>query len=265
MDHNSPRSRRSRKPEPKPDIYSTFVVHSDSDSDQGRDRDKRKAKPEEDENVDLYATMVYKGDSDGEGEEDDEDDSMLPPLLKRLPKDFGGGASLDYDDDDGDETGDFGTMIVKTDRSSHSKNSPYSSKPRMGVSPRRRARGGDEESSDEEDEEEEDDDDDGEYGTFVVKSSSKKGKNKEKEIDMSTMGRAVASMQKSNFGGKTRKLDPSSSSSKLQGEDNRKMQQQNSKMSTTSLPDSITREDPTTKYEFLNELGKLAYLELICC
>ncbi|EOA33623.1 hypothetical protein CARUB_v10019794mg [Capsella rubella] len=260
MDNNSPRSRRSRKPETKPDIYSTFVVHSDSDSDQGRDRDKRKSKPEEDENVDLYATMVYKGDSDGGGEEDDEDDSMLPPLLKRLPKDFGGGASLDYDEDDG---GDFGTMIVKTDRSS--KNSPYSSKPPMGVSPRTRGRGGDEESSEEEEEEEDDDDDededddDGEYGTFVVKSKAKKGKKKEKEIDMSTMGRAVASMQKSNFGGKTRKLDPSSSSSKLQGEDNRKMQQQNSKMSTTSLPDSITREDPTTKYEFLNELGKGSY------
>lgn len=254
MDHNSPRSRRSRKPEPKPDLYSTFVVHSDSDSDQGRDRDKRKAKPEEDENVDLYATMVYKGESDGGGEEDDEeDDSLLPPLLKRLPKDFGGGASLDYDEDDGDESGDFGTMIVKTDRSSHSKKSPYSSKPRMTVSPRRRPRGVDEESSDEDDEE--DDDDDGEFGTFVVKSSSKKGK--EKEIDMSTMGRAVASMQKSNFGGKTRKLDPSSPSSQLQGEDHRKMQQQNSIMSTTSLPDSITREDPTTKYEFLNELGKL--------
>ncbi|AEE34897.1 putative protein kinase STE-STE20-Pl family [Arabidopsis thaliana] len=236
MDHNSPKSRRSRKPEPKPDIYSTFVVHSDSDSDQGRDRDKRKAKPEEDENVDLYATMVYKGDSDGEGEEDDDDDSMLPPLLKRLPKDFGGGASLDYDDDDGDESGDFGTMIVKTDRSSHSKkNSPYSSKPRMGVSPRRRARGGDEESSDEEDEEEDDDDDDGDYGTFVVKSKDKKGKKKDKEIDMTTMGRAVASMQKSNFGGKTRKLDPSSSSSKLHGEDNRKMQQQNRKGSYGSV------------------------------
>ncbi|XP_010415554.1 PREDICTED: serine/threonine-protein kinase PAK 1-like [Camelina sativa] len=265
MDHNnSPRSRRSRKPEPKPDIYSTFVVHSDSDSDQGGDRDKRKSKPEEDENVDLYATMVYKGDSDGGGgDEDDEDDSMLPPLLKRLPKDFGGGASLDYDEDDGDETGDFGTMIVKTDRSSsRSKNSPYSSNPRIGVSPRRR--GGDEESSDEEEEEEEEDDDDddeddGDYGTFVVKPKAKKGKSKEKEIDMSTMGRAVASMQKSNFGGKTRKSDPSSSSSKLQGEDNRKMQQQNSKMSTTSLPDSITREDPTTKYEFLNELGKGSY------
>ncbi|KAL1218486.1 Serine/threonine-protein kinase 1 [Cardamine amara subsp. amara] len=254
MDHNSPRSRRSRKPEPKPDIYATFVVHSDSDSDQGGDRDKRKAKPEEDENVDLYATMVYKGDSDGGGEEDDEDDdSLLPPLLKRLPKDFGGGASLDYD---GDEAEDFGTMIVKTDRSSQSKNSPYSSKPRMTVSPRRRARGGDEESSDEEEEE---DDDDGEFGTFVVKSSSKKGKEKEKEIDMSTMGRAVASMQKSNFGGKARKLDPSSPSSHLQGEDRRRMQQQNSKMSTTSLPDIITREDPTTKYEFLNELGKGSY------
>ncbi|KFK41345.1 hypothetical protein AALP_AA2G118100 [Arabis alpina] len=233
MDHNSPKSRRSRKPpEPKPDIYSTFVVHSDSDSDS--DQDKRKSKLEEDENVDLYATMVYKGDSDGGGgeeDDDDEDDSMLPPLLKRLPKDFGGGASLDYDDDDG--AGDFGTMIVKTDRSI-----PFSSKPRMTVSPRRRDES---ESSDEEDEEEEDD---GEYGTFVVK----KGKEKEKEIDLSTMGRAVASMQKSSFGGKNRK-----------SEDHRKMQQQNSKMSTTSLPDSITREDPTTKYEFLNELGKGSY------
>ncbi|ESQ28328.1 hypothetical protein EUTSA_v10018124mg [Eutrema salsugineum] len=253
MDHNSPRSRRSRKPEPKPDIYATFVVHSDSDSDQGRDRDKRKAKPEEDENVDLYATMVYKGDSDGGGgeeDDDDDDDSLLPPLLKRLPKDFGGGASLDYDEDDGDGDGDFGTMIVKSDRSSHSKNSPYSSNPRMAVSPRRRARGDDEESSDEEDEE---DDDGGEYGTFVVKSSSKKGKEKEKEMDLSTMGRAVASMQKSSFGGKNRKSRPSSPS------ENRRMQQQNSKMSTTSLPESITREDPTTKYEFLNELGKGSY------
>ncbi|KAL0701244.1 hypothetical protein Bca4012_057366 [Brassica carinata] len=208
MDPNSPRPRRHRKPDsPKSDLYSTFVVHSDSDS----DRDKHK----DDENVDLYATMVYKGDSDGE---EDDEDSMLPPLLKRLPKDFGGGAS--YDDDDGG--GDFGTMIVKKDRSSDSKNSPPD----------------EEESSDEE----------GEYGTFVVKSSSsssKKGKEKkEKEMDLSTMGRAVASMQESSFGAKNRK---SSSPTRRSG-----------KMSTTSLPDCI-REDPTTKYEFLNELGKGSY------
>ncbi|KAG2322669.1 hypothetical protein Bca52824_015882 [Brassica carinata] len=208
MDPNSPRPRRHRKPDsPKSDLYSTFVVHSDSDS----DRDKHK----DDENVDLYATMVYKGDSDGE---EDDEDSMLPPLLKRLPKDFGGGAS--YDDDDGG--GDFGTMIVKKDRSSDSKNSPPD----------------EEESSDEE----------GEYGTFVVKSSSsssKKGKEKkEKEMDLSTMGRAVASMQESSFGAKNRK---SSSPTRRSG-----------KMSTTSLPDCV-REDPTTKYEFLNELGKGSY------
>ncbi|KAJ4909681.1 Protein kinase superfamily protein [Raphanus sativus] len=81
----------------------------------------------------------------------------------------------------------------------------------------------------------------------------KKGKGK--EVDLSTMGRAVASMQESSFGGKKKKREsrPSSPSS------NRRMQQQNSKMSTTSLPDSITREDPTTKYEFLNELGKGSY------
>ncbi|KAL0682938.1 hypothetical protein Bca4012_049786 [Brassica carinata] len=234
MDQNSPRSRRTRQTDPKPDIYSTFVVHSDSDSDQDN---KRNAKPEDDddENVDLYATTVYKGDSDGGGDEDDDDDSFLPPLLKRLPKDFGGGASLDYDDDD---NGDFGTMIVKKDRDSHS-----SSKPRVAASPPRRI--ADEESSEEE-----------EFGTFVVKPSSKKGKEKEKEkeMDLSTMGRAVASMQESSFGGKkNRKSRPSSPSS------HRRMQQQNSKMSTTSLPDSITREDPTTKYEFLNELGKGSY------
>ncbi|CDY50304.1 BnaA02g14620D [Brassica napus] len=229
MDQNSPRSRRTRQPDPKPDIYSTFVVHSDSDSDQDS---KRKPKPEDDEddeNVDLYATTVYKGDTDGGGDEDDDDDSFLPPLLKRLPKDFGGGASLDYDDED---DGDFGTMIVKKDRDSHS-----SSKPRVAASPPRRI--ADEESSEEE-----------EFGTFVVKPFSKKGK----EMDLSTMGRAVASMQESSFGGKkNRKSRPSSPSS------HRRMQQQNSKMSTTSLPDSITREDPTTKYEFLNELGKGSY------
>ncbi|KAF2599860.1 hypothetical protein F2Q68_00008654, partial [Brassica cretica] len=118
-----------------------------------------------------------------------------------------------------------------------------SSKPRVAASPPRRI--ADEESSEEE-----------EFGTFVVKPSSKKGKEKEKEkeMDLSTMGRAVASMQESSFGGKkNRKSRPSSPSS------HRRMQQQNSKMSTTSLPDSITREDPTTKYEFLNELGKGSY------
>lgn len=231
MDQNSPRSRRTRQTDPKPDIYSTFVVHSDSDSDQDS---KRKPKPEDDEddeNVDLYATTVYKGDTDGGGDEDDDDDSFLPPLLKRLPKDFGGGASLDYDDED---DGDFGTMIVKKDRDSHS-----SSKPRVAASPPRRI--ADEESSEEE-----------EFGTFVVKPFSKKGK----EMDLSTMGRAVASMQESSFGGKkNRKSRPSSPSS------HRRMQQQNSKMSTTSLPDSITREDPTTKYEFLNELGNVTSLK----
>ncbi|CAN7040261.1 unnamed protein product [Brassica rapa subsp. trilocularis] len=233
MDQNSPRSRRTRQPDPKPDIYSTFVVHSDSDSDQDSKRKPKAEDDEDDENVDLYATTVYKGDTGGGGDEDDDDDSFLPPLLKRLPKDFGGGASLDYDDED---DGDFGTMIVKKDRDSHS-----SSKPRVAASPPRRI--ADEESSEEE-----------EFGTFVVKPSSKKGKEKEKEMDLSTMGRAVASMQESSFGGKkNRKSRPSSPSS------HRRMQQQNSKMSTTSLPDSITREDPTTKYEFLNELGKGSY------
>ena len=49
--------------------------------------------------------MIYK-----DGDEEDEDDSSLPPLLKRLPKDFGGGPT---DCDDDDNAGDFGTVIVK--------------------------------------------------------------------------------------------------------------------------------------------------------
>ncbi|CAH8327136.1 unnamed protein product [Eruca vesicaria subsp. sativa] len=226
MDPNSPRSRRTRKPDPKPDIYSTFVVHSDSDSDPDTTTTtNRKSKP--DETVDLYATTVYKGDDE---EDEEDDDSFLPPLLKRLPKDFGG-----YDDEeDGDDGGDFGTMIVKKDQS-------------RTISPPRKVVDDEESSSSEEEEEEE------EFGTFVVKSSKKKKKGKE-EMDLSTMGRAVASMQESSFGGGGGKKNRSSSPS-----DSRRMRQQNSKMSTTSLPDSITREDPTTKYEFLNELGKGSY------
>ncbi|XP_010551374.1 PREDICTED: serine/threonine-protein kinase dst1 [Tarenaya hassleriana] len=244
MDHNSPRRRWSRKPEPKPDIYSTVIVHpdSDSDSDQGRCEDKE-------EDADLYATMVYKGDDEGAGDDGEEHDhTSLPPLLMNLPKDFGGGASFDYDDGDGDGDCDFGTMIFKTDRSNRGRNARNSSSPRMAGSPRwwpRRGEDVDDAYSDK-------DDDAEEYGTFVVRSKAKKGEERERE--MSTMERAVASMQKSGelgFGGKNRKFESS--------QENRRMQQQNSKISTTSIPESITKEDPTTKYELLHELGKGSY------
>ncbi|XP_010523369.1 PREDICTED: serine/threonine-protein kinase 4-like [Tarenaya hassleriana] len=262
MDHNSPRYRWSRKPEakpkPKPELYSTFVVHSDSDSDSDQGRGKGKAKhreeDEKDKDVDLYATMVYKEDADGAGDNGEDDDASLPPLLMNLPKDFGGGASLDYDEDDGGD-GDFGTVVIKTDRSSRSRNVQYSPKPGMAGSPGWRSRRG----RDDDDAFSDEDDDGEEYGTFVVRSTAKKGKRKEKEREMSTMERAVASMQKSGelgFGGKNRKVD---SSSQFQAQENRQMQQQNSKISTTSIPESITKEDPTTKYELLHELGKGSY------
>ncbi|CAN6557272.1 unnamed protein product [Malus baccata var. baccata] len=58
--------------------------------------------------------MTYKGNAD----EDAYDDTALPSLLKRLPKDFGDGASINYfDDEEEDENGDyFSTMIIKLDR-----------------------------------------------------------------------------------------------------------------------------------------------------
>lgn len=205
----------------KPDIYSTFVVH-----------------------------------------DDDDEDSSLPPLLRRLPKDFGGGAPLDYDDED-DDAGDFGTMIVKSDRSRQR------DRPSSGVaSPAWKARsplnrfGGDDDGDD-------DDDDGGGFSTFVVRSTVKSGERESVSGTVvrrtsgggsvgvgvgvgSTMERAVASMQgMGEFGfGKQRKGSGSSQN------DEGRHQSITTKVSTSSIPDSVTREDPTTKYELLNELGR---------
>ncbi|XP_038892492.1 uncharacterized protein LOC120081565 [Benincasa hispida] len=279
-----PTSYRSRRTTNKSELYSTVVIHSNSDSDSDNhpdDRNPHRRRRPPSEGQDLYATMLFK-DVDKPRDDDDDDDSSLPPLLKRLPKDFGGGAPIDYEDDrafDFDhDNEDFGTMIVKTDR-----NRPRNRSVSSSVSTKRRTsplpfmhfqpgspgkRGGSEEGDDSEE-----DDGDG-YSTFVVRSTAR-SRNRESVsgtvvrrtggsrsgsrdggggLDGSTMGRAVASMQgMGELGfGKQRKGNGSPRSEEGGG-------RMRSKVSSSSIPESITREDPHSKYELLNELGKGSY------
>ncbi|VVA24142.1 PREDICTED: serine/threonine-kinase [Prunus dulcis] len=234
-----PNTRRTRKIPPKPELYSTVVIHEDDDSNSESDRDQRqrRSKPKSsDPEPDLYATMVYKGNVRDDEDEDEDDDASLPPLLKRLPKDFGGGASIDYFDDEEDENGgDFGTMIIKPDRNRTTRRSRDFKRGSI------------------------DDDGDGDgFSTFVVRSSSERESISGTVVRRtssgagSTMSRAVASMQASSELGFGKQRRGSGSS---QGEEYR----QTTKMSSSSIPDSVTREDPTVKYELLNELGKGSY------
>lgn len=259
MDH-SPTSRRARKSTTKSDIYSTFVVHSDdedntdADGRPNRRNSRRQAAAEEQQSGgDIYATVIHKNDADVDGEDDD--DESLPPLLKRLPKDFG--ADVDSDDND---TSISGTMIVKTDR-----------RRAQSTNPTRNLRS--KEDFGEEDE--------GNFSTFVVRSG---GKEEEEEDEVeeessvsgtmvvsrtsghgrgggggSTMSRAVASMQAvgdRGFGGKQKKASGGRGGNPVssRGEEGQLRQ------SSSSIPDSVTKEDPSTKYELLHELGKKCWL-----
>ncbi|KAK4793211.1 hypothetical protein SAY86_023646 [Trapa natans] len=235
-------SRRYGKPPAKLDLYSTVVIHGNSDeSDEGKHED------------DIYATMVYKND---------EDDPTLPPLLKRLPKDFGGGSSFDYDNDD---SGDFGTMIIKTGGRGSSSRPASSSSPFSSRKPPIHSTDFNNSTLKKRIETFEDDDDEdgrGGFSTFVVKSSDKESVSgtvvRKSGFEDSTMGRAVASMQavgEVGFGAKHQKRTESPSSQL--GEEAGKHQP--TKISSSSIPDSVTREDPTIKYELLSELGKGSY------
>jgi len=198
--------------------------------------------------------MLYKGGGENNSKNDDvdveEDEESLPPLLKRLPKDFGGG-----DDDDDDDDADFGTMIVKAGRGRHQNQSWSSS---SSVAPPRKPHSApftEFESRINDIGDNSDGDDDGrvEFGTFLVKSTVVRRSGS--GGGGSTMGKAVASMQASGeLGfGKERK------GSGLLGEEGKQHQQKQSKMSSSSIPESVTREDPTTKYELLNELGACTF------
>ncbi|MFS7992889.1 putative protein kinase STE-STE20-Pl family [Helianthus anomalus] len=225
----SPSSRRNTKKPTKPDLYSTFVVHSDDDEDENNNNQPQK-NPKNSDAGDIYATMLCKDD------DDPNDDESLPALLKHLPKDFG--AAVDSDDD-GESIS--GTMIVKTDR-------------RRVQSTYRR---------DEEEDEDDEDDDGAGFGTFVVRSEERESESVSGTVvrrssgggGMSTMSRAVASMQAVGEGFGRRKGSGTASSV----DDGGCSRQQTSKMSSGSIADSVTREDPSTKYELLHELGKGSY------
>ncbi|KAL4361690.1 hypothetical protein GQ457_04G010800 [Hibiscus cannabinus] len=182
-------------------------------------------------------TMLYK-DVNGEREDDS---SLHPPLIKSVSKRFGRAPS-DDDNDDG-AAGDFGTMIVKTDRDRMSlretpasfRTPPIATRDEMDV-------------DDDDDDEKEEEDDDGEsFGTFLVRSTVR---SEMEDSGTVVVNRAVASMGELGFG-------KQKSSTSLPGEDNRFMQ--NNKVSSSSVPDCVIREDPSTKYELLNELGKGSY------
>ncbi|KAJ8760452.1 hypothetical protein K2173_015119 [Erythroxylum novogranatense] len=221
MDHLT--SRRTSKATRISDLYSTAVAHGDDSA-----SDSETINHDNDDN-NIYATMLYKGGANdaknGDAVEEDDDES-LPPLLKRLPKDFGGGVP-----DEDDDYGDFGTMIVKTGRSRQWKPPSGSVVPDFGGRT-----------------EDSDGGEEGEgFGTFVVRSTVGRSGS-----GGSTMWRAVASMQavgELGFGKKR----------KESAEETFPRQHQQSKVSSSSIPESVTREDPTTKYELLNELGKGSY------
>ncbi|XP_059655676.1 serine/threonine-protein kinase 1 isoform X2 [Cornus florida] len=249
----SPTSRRSRRGPNKSDLYAT---DDDDEKPQRQHSDPKSLRQRKEEvEEDIYATMLRKDDDD----DDEDDDASLPPLLKRVPKDFG--VAVDYDDEDEYSGSISGTMIVKTDRNRNQSYSSSARKPhgsnyldRNRASPRKRV----------EEEEENfstfvvrstvrDRDGDGESisGTFVRRTSGGGG-----GMDGSTMSKAVASMQAvGELGLRKQRKGSGASSSHEEG----RLQQLASKLSSSSIPDSVTREDPSTKYELLHELGKGSY------
>ncbi|KAF6171413.1 hypothetical protein GIB67_009554 [Kingdonia uniflora] len=205
--------------------------------------------------ADLYSTDLIHGDNneDNDDEDEDEDEDQeeameIPPLLRGLPKEF----NFDLLNDE-EFTGDFDTMIVKSTRN----RSPSSS---IGASSsvKRSSRTSSfpiEES-------------DG-FSTFVVRSSYRSDHESLSGTVVrrmsggggfspsTMMSMAVESMQAIGDlgGGKQRKV----SGSFTHGDDSNRQIRKNS---VSSIPESVTREDPTTKYELLNELGESHFTEM---
>ncbi|PIN16757.1 Mitogen-activated protein kinase kinase kinase kinase (MAP4K), germinal center kinase family [Handroanthus impetiginosus] len=259
---SSQRSRRARRPEPPKNsgLYSAVVIHDKED-------------------VDVYATMV-----DKEDDIEDEEES-LPSLLKRLPKDFGGSGDDPSDSDDGvgGAASISGTMIVRTDRrrSTYSEGNAgvFSSykKPRSTTSAspfweRRRpgSKIGNEEEEEnvgdfltfvvrgKEDEKEEEEDDDG-MGTMVRRGGSggeggtMKGavETMHKVGEVGAMGYGRGWKSRSGGGGGNGGGEGSRGTGIAQ-----LRQQCSGKVSSSSIPESVTREDPSANYELLHDLGK---------
>ncbi|KAL7132678.1 hypothetical protein ABFS83_12G090600 [Erythranthe nasuta] len=266
----SPRFRRPRKPPPpkNSDLYSTVVIH---------DKDDAGSREPEPSSSDIYSTMVYKDD-----ELEDEEES-LPPLLKRVPKDFGGGGDDDVSesDDDSPAAGSIsGTMIVKPDRRrsnypdrNANVNSPYAKPRSTSAAPFWDRRSPSSKIGNEEENAA------GDFSTFVVRNREDDDEKEEEEDDEEGMGtmvrrggggggggtmrRAVESMQKVGGVGAMgygRQRKNSGGGEGSGGSGIAQFRQQGSgKVSSSSIPECIIREDPLTKYELLHELGKGSY------
>ncbi|KAM0951365.1 putative protein kinase STE-STE20-Pl family [Dioscorea sansibarensis] len=166
----------------------------------------------------IYSTVVIHADESDQ----EEDDESLPPLLQRVPKDFG--AAID-DDDDGDSSLS-GTVVVRRDR--RPMRSPFMDIQR--ASPRAR--------SDPEDA----------YSTFVVRPAAT-----EESISGTFIRRTGGG---GGFGSAISGGELGLWFGQGLGEETRQRQR---KASVSSVPESVTREDPSTKYELLHELGKGSY------
>lgn len=241
--------RQGRKPPtPKqPDLYSTFVVHgSDFENEQSID--------------DLYSTVVCKDDVVG----GPKDDVSLPPILKRFSKDVYGGGAVDSEgEDEADSVS--GTMIVKSSRRRRLSTATSS----LDRAERIRKSRVEESGEDDDDDDEEGDfstfvmREEGNFSTFVMRESEgvsgtvvrRTSRNASGEDGgLSTMSRAVASMQGVGEGGMGRQRKTGSGAASEE-----EVRMQAGKVSSSSFPEGVIREDPTTKYEIYHELGKICF------
>ncbi|CAN6448409.1 unnamed protein product [Victoria cruziana] len=207
------------------EMYSTVVIHSEDEEEAGvSDRQ---------DDADLYATVVRRDDVEN-------DDSYLPPLLQRLPKDFD--AAVDDDGEDDEEIGGSGTVVIRRNRTPRNS---YIRERNWGVS--RKV------------EQEEDP-----YSTFEVKTNE----DSPRDSFLGTM------IRRTGVGGGGLPFVMGSGWRQEEGAaQGGFLQQRNEafgvdegtrktvrKGSVSSVPDSVVvREDPSTKYELLNELGKGSY------
>nr|GLL43535.1 serine/threonine-protein kinase 4-like [Ipomoea trifida] len=173
---------------------------------------------------DLYSTVVCKDDVVG----GPKDDVLLPPILKRFSKDVYGGGAVDSEgEDEADSVS--GTMIVKSSRRRRLSTATSS----LDRAERIRKKS------------------EGVSGT-VVRRTSRNASGE--DGGLSTMSRAVASMQGVGEGGMGRQRKTGSGAASEE-----EMRMQAGKVSSSSFPEGVIREDPTTKYEIYHELGKGSY------
>ncbi|PKA65878.1 Mitogen-activated protein kinase kinase kinase ANP1 [Apostasia shenzhenica] len=221
--------------EKRSDIYSTVVIHGDD----GSDTDLASSPPS-----DTAGGAVV--DDDGE------DASSLPPLLQRIPKDFDNAAGYDEgeeDDGSGSSSGISGTFIIKRDRSSAS----TSSTRRPLLSPFleiKRSSPGTLSKPDDS------------YSTFLIRSTVRsRGTLSPREFVSDTVVRRTGGGG-GGFGSPFMSEAVESMRAASEWEEGRQhelRQQLRRKASVSSVPESVTREDPSTKYELLHELGKGSY------